>query len=235
MIFEKRRICPSFFVRNAQYTVLSDFPVKGDFKRVSPHSIIEGPVGSVPQISERNTFDRITDVETRVILVDKILSSFTPIELREYGPIMNVERRRYIDFMYGSEAVEENRLPLTELTKLGEDVLQRLQKIAPTPVVGESTFASHTVRDDQCVLELTVGMGKTYRHYPTVYLKAFGPAEVTSHYLKQLGLERLNDLFKTKDAQEVGIENSLRRGLAYDLSFEGINLDKIENQENIIL
>lgn len=221
-----------YFERSSRHTVLSDFPVKGDCKWVSPCSIIEGPLSEKPPFEKTTQNNGIMkEIVSRLYPASQISSSFTPVELREYGTIMNGERRRYVNFMYGSEAIEAIRLPLAGLTGLGEDVLKRLQAIALPQVVGELLLVSHTARDSQCVLELTVGMDKRYRHYPTVYLRAFGPANATSHYIKQLGLERLNDIFKTKDAQEVGIENSLRRGLAHNLSFERIDLNKIENQD----
>ncbi len=230
------------FVRRGNYTVLYDFPVKGDFKRVSPQSIIEGPLEQAPQISERNSFERITDTETRVIPVHKIPDRFTPVELLEYGTALDTQRRWYIDHMFGAQSL--SKLPLEELSLIGEQALRNLRERAtprlieiPTPTIPgtETKLSTYVANVGKTSLELTIGMGNFYRFYPTAYLKVFGEVETTSRWIKELGLDRLNQVFKTKFDQEMGLENSLRKGLAAHPIDASKGFPNIDGDEGIIL
>jgi len=224
------------FNRQSRYTPLMDFPVKGGWRRVSQHSIIEGPMELEPEPTSEDSYERSRENIIKVVLVSRLPLKLTPIEFLEYGTAMDVERQKYINFMYASGiggSPQELLFASKRLDKICEDVVIRIQKMFP-PVSEEGTpLRLYRATDGESILELTVGIGNTYRYYHNVNLRAFGPAETTSRYIAKLGLDRLEEVFTTKDAREVGLENSLRRGFM----LEQKKLTKIpsEFEENIVV
>lgn len=208
-----------FFTRQSRYTPIMDFPVKGGWRKVSPHSIIEGPMEQGPDTPPpADTYEQSKEVNIiRLVPVSRLPLKLTPIEFSEYGTALDLERQKYINFMYASgiEPINALRFSTERLTEIGEEAVKCLK--TQFSVTAEERYEGtdikmYRAKNGESILELTVGIGKTYRYYPNVNLHAFGPADATSQYIAQLGLNRLKEVFTTKDAQEVGLENSLRKG-----------------------
>ena len=228
-----------YFSRQSRYTPIVDFPVKGGWKKVSQHSIIEGPMEQGPDTPPPvDTYEQSKEVNIiRLVPVSKLPPKLNPIEFLEYGTALDVERQKYINFMYASGlgplTLDAFRFSTERLAEIAEEAVKRLKtKFSVTAEEGES-FKMYRAMDGESVLELAVGLGNTYHYYPNVNLRAFGPAETTSCYIAKLGLDRLEEVFTTKDAQEVGLENSLRRGFM----LEKKEYTKIpsEFEENIVV
>ena len=83
---------------------------------------------------------------------------------------------------------------------------------------------------DDCLLEFYLDQA----FYPSIGITLFGRGETPQQLLQELEVYELGEQFQPWD-RNVGIRDSRKEGLAYNLFLNGKNISEIISSENVLL
>lgn len=246
-----------YFTRHNRYTLLTDFPKKGEYEKVFTGSSITGPLEEDPgEDDDEETEYPARETVVRAIPVEEMPGDdkFEKVEYLKYGLRREHE---YISALRATYLSDINR----ELIKaIGREALQALghygikvEQYEKDEEGGENggdekaagpfwAVYSEPFEPAQALItfeysEPTNSAGKSTGKspYPRLELKAFGPEGSSAVVLKKLGLDRLHRAFSSLESRKLGVEELLRKGLQYNLRQEEVELGEVREEERVIL
>ncbi len=246
-----------YFTRHNRYTLLTDFPRKGEYEKVFTGSSITGPLEEDPgEDDEEETEYPTIETVVRAIPVEEMPNDdqFEKVEYLKYGLRREQE---YISALRATYLSDINR----ELIKaIGREALQALghygikvekyeadeddrehggdeEAAGPFWAVYSEPFELAQALITLEYSEPTNSAGKSTGKspYPRLELKAFGPEGSTATILKKLGLDKLYRAFSSPESRKLGVKELLRKGFQYNLRLEEVELNEVREEERVIL
>lgn len=223
-----------YFRRSACYTIIPDFPCQGAEEAFLSSSALEGPMETPPSLPERNSGGGISSDQrytslVRFFPVTEEIPSFQDVTVQRYGTRMNPRVYSYI-----SHRVNKDRL--LEISEQAWKILEKLGTDIKISTEGPNEYHYTYHMMEASVEQFRVGLTCVAgSFYPLVAATIFGPGRSASGITRALGLQNLPSAISDR---EVGIEDTIQRGYAYNLPpWKELDLrgKKIEELENIII
>lgn len=196
-----------YFLRRSNYHILHDYPCMGAWERRLRYSEIKGPYEISPE-TERQSESWESEDEVLELLIQKDLMPviFEDISLAEYGTQADPNSLRHLRIVAGEKIEPE------KIMGIGKNILGHLSSKGNLKKISDSNYRAVI---DNCLLEFT--MAPTY-FYPLVEMRIFGKGEVPQQLIREFRLYELEEQFPDWD-RDVGIRDSVRRGVAYNLPY----------------
>jgi hypothetical protein len=214
-----------YFLKESQYTVLYDFPVAGAVRKKLRRSKVTGPFEFLPEPVNPNEY---APFESKVIKLlfpkNSIPVNFENVSLVEYGIDTNPDSVWYV------KAVVGERINPKQIIEIGEEVLNNLGKRCELQQISESSYVAST---NNYLLEFY--FSKKYFMLPSLKLILFErKGGAFRELLQETGMYRLEEQFP-EFVRDIIIENSLRRGIGFNLTLNSKMISKIIDSENILI
>ncbi len=217
-----------YFTRRNGYTVIDDFPVKGEELELLTRSTLEGPLEEEPEEDDQDLYSPAVEAFFRCIPADEMPDEFVPIEYREYSIRSDEDFQRHLQRFY------LNSINRELIKKVGREALQTLEyrRLTVHREEREPQWYVYSEFFDETVLSFEYSETGPY---PLAELKMFGAKDTTLPVLKKLGLSRLLSAFTCSASKRLGVHDSLQQGFSYDLPLDEVNIERMDEEERIIL
>lgn len=231
-----------YFLRRSRSLVLTDYPAKGGYERRVLSSDIEGPFESAPEIGEQHYLKPGIEEALELLIPAGNIPEFERVSLIEYGTTTDEASLHHLYtvagpqyFMHGASEnmksiAQQRNINPEAVTAVGREVLDSLRLRFDLKQISDSQYRAST---DGFLLEFS--LRPTY-FYPSVSLRVFGDIMDASNIFFNSGIYALDEQFRYLGDRDVGIRNSERMGLAYNLSLDGRrSIDETVEAGNVVL
>ena len=217
-----------YFLRGSSFHVLHDYPCMGGYEKRLRSSHIEGPYESAPKVKNKETssgsLESSEDIIELLIPKDSMPIDFEKVSLVEYGTQIDGNSERHL------ASVARKKMNTQRMIEIGKEALENLRKIGVN--VKEIENSVYQASSPDFILNLNAP--SEFYIYPAVSITVFGRNGNAQELVEELGLYELSWQFSSWD-RDVGIRNSVREGVAYDLSLDEIDLPNMSKHKNVIL
>ncbi len=215
-----------YFLRKSEYNVLYDYPSRGSFEKRLLYSRVSGPFESVSKIKKSEGYKDNSEILELLVPTTQMPIKFEEVSLTKYGTQIDKNSLGYI------QSVARDKTHPEEMMKIGEKILNNLHnKLNLQEIPGEADYKKDYLASiNNCLLEFS--LADRYYVYPLISMRVFGKGEFPQQFLRESGIKELEKFIGDK---EIGIEDSIQRGLAYNLSLNGKSISETIESENILI
>jgi len=216
-----------YFRRTSNYHTLHDYPCRGASERRLQFSWIKGPFeSSVPRAEKQNACsESAIEVLELLVPISSMPIDFQDVSLVSYGTQTDSDSLRHL------RNVAREEINPQDIMKIGEKALKHLRRKGNLNQVSDFHYRASI---EDCLVEFVLGEIHFLSFYPSVEVTIFGKGETPQQLLQELELINLMGQFPHQ-SRDVGIRDSTKKGLAYNLSLNGKAISEVVESENIIL
>ena len=217
-----------FFLRTSDYHILCDYPCMGAFERRLDFSKIEGPFENAPKIEQRGGrgySESEKDILERLVPSNIMPVTFQAITYASYGIAVDENSQRHLGL------VAEIIINPDEIWATGNTILANLQKRGTK--IEQPNGSCYATTIENCLVEFNLAESNNF-HPHQIDISIFGIGETPLELMKELGVYAVGRQFSSYD-KDVGIVDTARRGLSYNLLLNGKSISDVLKSENIVI
>lgn len=215
-----------YFLRESRYNVLHDYPVRGSFEKRLLYSRVSGPFESAPKIKKSEGYKDNSKILELLIPITQMPIKFEEVSLIKYGTQISENSLGHI------RSVARDKTRPEEMMKIGKKILNNLhKKLNLQEIPGGADYKKDYLASiNNCLLEFS--LANRYYIYPLISMRVFGKGDFPQQFLRESEIKELEKFIGNK---EIGIEDSVQQGLAYNFSLNGKNISETIENENVLI